>query len=146
MQRALVLGGGGVAGIAWETLAVFDRTSGVDLVDAVAASCAVPLVTPPVTIGHQRYIDGGMWSSTNAGAARGADDVVVIAPMPRSATEAGSIRAQLAATGATRTAVITPDRAARAAMGPNPTDPGRRADAARAGERQAVEAVRDLDI
>src|ERR1051326_4950678 len=30
---------------------VFQRGSGVDLVDAVAASCAVPLVYPPVTIG-----------------------------------------------------------------------------------------------
>lgn len=33
---------------------VFDRDSGVSLVDAVAASCAVPLVWPPMTINdHQ---------------------------------------------------------------------------------------------
>ena len=41
---------------------VFDRDSGVPLVDAVAASCAVPLVWPPVTIGDRRFIDGGVAS------------------------------------------------------------------------------------
>ena len=41
-------------------LVVFDRGSGVQLVDAVAASCAVPGVWPPVTIGDRRYIDGGV--------------------------------------------------------------------------------------
>jgi NTE family protein len=38
---------------------VFDRDSGVDVVDAVAASCAVPGVWPPVTIRGRRYVDGG---------------------------------------------------------------------------------------
>src|SRR4051812_32776339 len=36
----------------------FDRASGVSLVDAVAASCAVPGVWPAVTIGGRRYVDG----------------------------------------------------------------------------------------
>ncbi|MET0132050.1 MAG: patatin-like phospholipase family protein, partial [Kibdelosporangium sp.] len=45
---------------------IFDRTSGVDLVAAVAASCAVPGVYPPVTIDGRRYMDGGMRTSTNA--------------------------------------------------------------------------------
>jgi NTE family protein len=40
-------------------LARFDRNSGVPLVDAVTASCAVPGVWPPATIGGRRYIDGG---------------------------------------------------------------------------------------
>src|ERR1039458_6901587 len=34
---------------------VFDRQSGVELIDAVAASCAVPGVWPPVSIGGRRY-------------------------------------------------------------------------------------------
>src|SRR5205814_3193186 len=42
----------------------FDRSSGVELVDAVAASCAVPGVWPPVTIEGRRYIDGGVRSTT----------------------------------------------------------------------------------
>jgi len=40
----------------------FDAASGVGLVDAVGASCAVPGIWPPVTIGGRRYVDGGMRS------------------------------------------------------------------------------------
>ena len=50
---------------------VFDRQSGVDLVDAVAASCAVPGIWPPVSIGSRRYVDGGIRSSDNADLATG---------------------------------------------------------------------------
>ncbi len=49
-------------------LVVFDSSSGgVDLVDAVAASCAVPGTWPPVTIGDRRYMDGGVSSSVHTG-------------------------------------------------------------------------------
>jgi NTE family protein len=42
---------------------IFDRTSGAGLVDAVAASCGVPAVWPPVTIGERQFMDGGVGSS-----------------------------------------------------------------------------------
>ena len=58
-------------------------TSGVGLVDAVAASCAVPGVWPPVTIGDRRYIDGGVRSTINADLAEGHDQVVVLTPVHR---------------------------------------------------------------
>ena len=58
-------------------------TSGVGLVDAVAASCAVPGVWPPVTIGDRRYIDGGVRSTINADLADGYDQVVVLTPVHR---------------------------------------------------------------
>lgn len=45
---------------------LFDRASGVGLVDAVAASCAVPGIWPAVTIDGARYMDGGIRSSNNA--------------------------------------------------------------------------------
>ena len=60
---------------------VFDRQSGVSLVDAVAASCAVPGIWPPVTIGDRRYIDGGMRSNDNADLAAGFGNIVVISPV-----------------------------------------------------------------
>ena len=120
---------------------VFDRDSGVDIVHAVAASCAVPLVWPAVTIDGLHYVDGGMRSTANADLARGADAVVVIAPLPQAFSKATSIRAQLAASGASRTAVVTPDAEALAAIGKNVLDPSKRADAARTGLRQAAEAV-----
>src|SRR5437870_514798 len=58
---------------------VFKRDSGVGLVDAVAASCAVPLVYPPAAIGGRRFIDGGMRSVANTDLAKGFDP---IAPYP----------------------------------------------------------------
>jgi NTE family protein len=45
---------------------VFSRESGVDLIDAVTASCAVPCVWPPMTIASHRYIDGGCYAMANA--------------------------------------------------------------------------------
>ncbi|MYT41066.1 patatin-like phospholipase family protein, partial [Streptomyces sp. SID5471] len=59
----------------------FDDTSGAGLVDAVSASCAVPGVWPPVSIGGQRWIDGGVHSSANADLAAGYGRVVVLAPV-----------------------------------------------------------------
>src|ERR1700723_3006889 len=45
---------------------VFDKDSGADLVDGGTASCAIPGIWPPVTIGGSRYIDGGARSVVNA--------------------------------------------------------------------------------
>jgi NTE family protein len=118
----------------------FDRDSGVGLLDAVGASCAVPGVWPPVTIGGRRFIDGGVRSSTNADLAAGYSTVVVVAPISVGGGPVPSARAQaseLAAAGA-RVVLITPDRAARRAFGRNVLDPARRAPAARAGRAQAV--------
>src|SRR3954469_12048637 len=36
-----------------------------DLADAVAASCAIPGFYHPVTIARRRYVDGGLWSTSN---------------------------------------------------------------------------------
>jgi NTE family protein len=38
----------------------------ISLVAAVASSCCVPGMVPPVTIRGRRYIDGGVWSPSNA--------------------------------------------------------------------------------
>ena len=119
-------------------LAVFDATSGVDLVHAVAASCAVPLVWPPVTVGGHDYVDGGVRSAANVDLASGYDVVVVLAPIARALSRATSIASQLERTGASRTAVVSPDAEAVAAIGRNALDPSKRADAARAGLRQAA--------
>ena len=73
---------------------VFDRDSGVELVDAVAASCAVPLVLPPMTVAGRRYVDGGVHSVTNADPA-GCDRVVVLAPVTSGIKRRQRIRHQL---------------------------------------------------
>jgi NTE family protein len=45
---------------------VFDSAGEIGLVDAVAASCAVPGVWPPVTIGDRRFMDRSVRSVVNA--------------------------------------------------------------------------------
>jgi len=65
------------------TFVAFDREASVPLVDAVAASCAVPLVWPPVTVGARRFIDGGIRSAANADLASGFDRIVIVAPQAR---------------------------------------------------------------
>jgi NTE family protein len=118
-------------------LRVFDRTSGVDLVTAVAASCAVPLVWPAVGIDGRHYVDGGARSSANADLAKGRDVVLVVAPLPRSVSRYHGLSSQLARTGARRTGVITPDADALKAIGKNVLDPAMRVGAAKAGYAQA---------
>jgi NTE family protein len=118
---------------------VFERASGVDLSDAVAASCAVPIVWPPITIQGHRYVDGGVRSIANADLATGCDRVMVLAPVTFALRRSGRIADQLSSLGHdVRSLVLTPDAEARAAIGRNVLDPAQRAASARAGRRQAV--------
>ncbi|MEU6341536.1 patatin-like phospholipase family protein [Streptomyces sp. NPDC046977] len=119
---------------------VFDNTSGVSLVDAVTASCAVPGVWPPATIGGHRYVDGGVRSATNADYAGGASRVLVLAPLgstdlfPTEVTLEQAVR-ELRAGGA-EVAVVEPDEASLAAIGTSPLDPSTRRPSAEAGRAQ----------
>jgi NTE family protein len=125
---------------------VFDRDAGVSLVDAVAASCAVPGVWPPVTIDGRRWIDGGMRSSANADLAEGYQRVVVLAPVSGGFGPIARLADQVAAlrAGGAQVSVVTPDRDARRAIGRNMLDPARRAMAARAGHAQAPAAAAEI--
>ncbi|WP_246004051.1 patatin-like phospholipase family protein [Nocardioides marmoriginsengisoli] len=123
---------------------VFDRTSGVSVLDAVAASCAVPLVWPPVRIGGTTYVDGGARSATNADLAEGADTVVVLAPTTLAVSRDQSVARQLERTGASRTHVISPDAIAGKAMGTNALDPSRRRASAETGLRQGTLIAEEL--
>jgi NTE family protein len=115
----------------------FDRDSGVPLLQAVAASCAVPGVYPPVTIGDRRFIDGGMRSAANADLARDYERLVVLAPIPRGRGPMASVDAQVSGM-VSRVAVVSPDQAGRTAIGRNVLDPAARAPSARAGRAQAA--------
>jgi len=135
----------------------WDRDSGVALGRAVASSCAVPGIFPPVTINGRRYMDGGMRSSTNADLASGYDVVVVVAPTV--GVRAGAVvgwgnRAEMVRkrldgeldglrAGGSAVELIVPDGASLEAFGPNLLDASRRAAAAEAGLRQGrAEAAR----
>ena len=118
----------------------FDRDSGVPLLEAVAASCAVPGVYPPVTIGERRYVDGGMRSAANADLAADCERLVVLAPIPRGIGPMASVDAQVSSM-VSRVAVVSPDKASRAVIGRNVLDPAARAGSARAGRAQAASVV-----
>ncbi|QFU90504.1 patatin-like phospholipase family protein [Amycolatopsis sp. YIM 10] len=120
----------------------FDRHDGVPLVHAVAASCAVPGVWPPVTIDGRRYIDGGVRSGSNADLAAGADRVVVLAPLPRGIGPMTPVGKQVEVLRErSEVELVSPDRAALEAFGRNVLDPAARAAAARAGYAQAKSEV-----
>lgn len=116
-------------------LVAFDRSSGVSLVDAVAASCAVPGVWPPVTIGARRFMDGGVGSTVNLGFADDCDVVVALIPQGVSSPSpfGAGARDEVAAHDAF---AVFADDGSLAAFGANPLDPACRAPAAHAGRAQ----------
>jgi NTE family protein len=122
---------------------ILDREAGVPLVEAVAASCAVPGIWPPVSTGGRRFIDGGVRSPANADLATGFSRVVVIAPIMRGIGPLVGVDAQVAALRAdgSLVTVVSPDAGAVAAIGRNVLDPSRRAGSARAGRVQAAAAA-----
>ncbi|VEG57407.1 putative esterase of the alpha-beta hydrolase superfamily [Mycolicibacterium aurum] len=123
--------------IATGELVVLDAASGVGLVDAVAASCAVPGAWPPVTVGDRRFMDGGVGSSVNMSAVGDCGVAVALvpsavdSPSPWGTGTAAEIEAFDGATLA-----VFADADALTAFGPNPLDPACRAPAAQAGRAQ----------
>jgi NTE family protein len=138
-------------------LAAFDRDSGVDLVDAVTASTALPGMVPTHSINGTHYINGGVRSNENADLASGYANVVVLSPFggrsqtppEQGADPAGQFEGLRRLPGmdlasqvealrqqGSHVEVITPDADSRAAMGINQMDPRTRIPAARAGFAQ----------
>jgi NTE family protein len=115
---------------------VFDRHSGVDLADAVAASCASGL---PYRIGDSRYIDGGFRRNENADLATGYGRVLVLSPFGGRALQPSDWGMQLAAqvdelrAGGSRVETIFPDSNSEHMFGANAMDLSLRPPAARAG-------------
>jgi NTE family protein len=120
-------------------LHVFDQNSGIALVDAVAASGAVPGVWPLVRLNGRSWIDGGMVSSANARLADSFQRVIVLAPMPTGYGAIPGVGDDVAAMQAVaRVCLLSPDEESVLAIGPNPYDPDRRGPAAAAGRLQGV--------
>ena len=124
---------------------VFDRDSGVDLAAAVAASCAVPGIFPPVTIHGRRYMDGGMRSIANADLARGCDPVLIVVPTREGGPGIGSISpTELDTLGSSRSHLAYADAQSVRAFGRNPLATSTRAASARAGYRQGQQSRRTI--
>jgi NTE family protein len=118
---------------------MFDRHSGVDLADAVAASCASGL---PYRIGDSRYIDGGYRRNENADLATGYGQVLVLSPFGGRTLQPLDWGMQLAAqvdelrARGSRVETIFPDSNSEHMFGANAMDLSLRPPAARAGYDQ----------
>ncbi len=119
---------------------VFDRNSGIELADAVAASCASGR---PYKIGDSRYIDGGYRSNAeNADLAAAYGRVLVLSPfggrslVPKEwgthlTTQVDELRAR-----GSRVETIFPESNSEHMFGANAMDLSLRPPAARAGHHQ----------
>jgi NTE family protein len=116
-------------------LVVLRRSTGVDVVDAVTASCAVPGVWPVVELAGRRLMDGGMRSTCNADLGDAHGPRLVLVPSLLNERGRRRLERELSTTDAH---VISIDSAALVAIGANPFDPECRAAAAEAGRRQGI--------
>jgi NTE family protein len=121
--------------------------------DAVLASCALPWLIAPVSIGGREYIDGAIWSPTNIDAApvgQGTHVLVlnpaagVNGPSPVAAVVHGALRSRailetqaLRARGA-RVRTLTPDAESITAIGTDLMDRTRRGAVLQAGYHQGL--------
>lgn len=126
----------------------WSKDSGVPLARAIASSCSVPGIFPPITINGRRYIDGGMRSATNADLAAGYEKVVIVSVM--SGMERAAAFPALAERAKKRMddelsaitskggayEMLAPDEASRGVMGMNLMDFKRRGEIADAGLAQ----------
>ncbi|HEX3509185.1 MAG TPA: patatin-like phospholipase family protein [Candidatus Dormibacteraeota bacterium] len=121
---------------------VFDRHSGVDLVDAVAASTSNGFGVPPYRIGGNRYINGAYRRNENADLAAACARVLVLSPFGGRSryppewgmhlkTQVDELRAR-----GSRVVTIFPDSDSEHMFGANAMDPSLRPPAARAGYNQ----------
>ncbi|WP_310713422.1 patatin-like phospholipase family protein [Streptomyces lydicus] len=125
---------------------VWDRSSGVPLTRAVAASSAFPGVAPPVTVQGRRYMDGALRSGTNADLARGCRALLVVDPMahPREPLDADPLGTEPSVAGTDTVVTLVPDPATARVFGSDLNDPAAREPAFRAGLHQAADVVEQL--
>ena len=129
-------------------LVVWGPESGVPLSDAVASSCALPALFPPVTIDGRHYMDGGIISDLNATSVSSTDVVLVLSCHPLGSPDAEDHDASstsLAAADAelaqlretTRLIAVGPDFGEMNITADQMMDPNVAAQAVRMGQLQA---------
>jgi NTE family protein len=121
----------------------WDRSAGIPLRLAVASSCAVPGIFPPVTINGRRYVDGGVRSGTCAHLAEGYQAVLIVAPIGSGSIGLDPVMGRIARAEAdalrsrgSHVELVFPDAEALDAIGINRMDATRRTQTAEAGLRQ----------
>ena len=124
---------------------LLDRHSGVDLADAVAASCASSL---PYRLGDRMLLDGAYRRGENADIATGHDRVLVLSPLGGRSLHPLAWRSHLAAqvedlqAAGARVQTVVPDSASEHLFGAQGMDLSLRPAAARAGHAQGLAIAR----
>ena len=119
--------------------------------EAVLASCSVPWIFSPVTIGGREYVDGGVWSMSNLDVApvgRGGDVLALLPIFGRGGGALSLVRAAAQAAGlaelqvlrarGARTRIVAPDAGCVEAMGANLMDGRHRGRVLDAARRQGL--------
>lgn len=119
------------------TIRFFDKSQGVPIERAVAASRAAPGMVAPITVGDRRYMDGGV-GGVNLDGAAGASIVLVLSPSESVNPEELRREIDLARSKGSQVLNVSPDADDQAAVGPNSADLTRIAPAAQAAVRHAV--------
>lgn len=120
-------------------LEVFTVGSKIPLVQAVAASCAIPGIWPATTINDRKYFDGGLRSTANADLAAGFERILIL--LPSSTEESRSdIDAEIREleTLGCDVMLLVPNRASLTTAKGNPLDPACLSPSAKAGYQQGT--------
>jgi NTE family protein len=123
--------------------AVLDRHSGMDLVDAVAASTSNGF-TGTYRVGDHRYINGGYRRNENADLAAGYARVIVLAPFSGRVRQPAEWNQDLASQvaelrdGGSEVETVFPDTSAGDVFNVNAMDPATRLQAAQGGHAQGL--------
>ena len=126
-----------------------DRSTGATLGQAVAASCSIPGLSPPVRVGERRFLDGGMRSTANADLIVGCRTVLLLCFNPPGSAGArilAGAHAQIALLeqGGAAVKTISPDEASLSAIGSRTMDLARCGDVVAAGTRQGAALANDV--
>ena len=120
----------------------------VDFARAIASSCSVPGIFPPITINDRLWMDGGMRSGTNVDVAAGHERVLAVVVIPMALADERmkarvSAESEVVTKAGGRFDMISPDAVTQEAFGPNLMDGTRRIQLIEQGMRQGkAEAAR----
>lgn len=127
-------------------LETINQQIGMDLIDSVAASEAVPGLWPHVTMNGKDYIDGGMVSSTNACLAKDFKQILIIAPLTQKIGELPNVfDDEITLSNTSDVYTITPDEFSKSIIGDNIYDASVIIEVGNAGYEQGKRLVKEIE-
>lgn len=127
-------------------LETINQQIGMDLIDSVAASEAVPGLWPHVTMNGKDYIDEGMVSSTNACLAKDFKQILIIAPLTQKIGKLPNVfDDEITLSNTSDVYTITPDEFSKSIIGDNIYDASVIIEVGNAGYEQGKRLVKEIE-